>query len=114
MDAKCYSRKLVFSPFGFYQCGLALKKSVSNHNRQATEKTRFCSFLCNIKQVLGQDDIMCGKGTGIESFTKTVKHILAVMQSGKDQATLVSSLFNVWEENILSLGEGMQEEVGKK
>ncbi|XP_074637810.1 F-box only protein 47-like [Acropora palmata] len=62
-------------------------------------------------QVLGQDDIMCGKGTGIESFTKTVKHILAVMQSGKDQATLVSSLFNVWEENILSLGEGMQEEV---
>ena len=57
---------------------------------------------------------MYGKGTGIESFTKTVKHILAVMQSGKDQATLVSSLFNVWEENILSLGEGMQEEVGKK
>lgn len=78
------------------------------------KNTRFCSFLCNIKQVLGQDDIMCGKGTGIESFTKTVKHILAVMQSGKDQATLVSSLFNVWEENILSLGEGMQEEVGKK
>ena len=67
-----------------------------------------------MKQVLGQDDIMYRKGTGIESFTKTVKHILAVMQSGKDQATLVSSLFNVWEENILSLGEGMQEEVGKK
>lgn len=57
---------------------------------------------------------MYGKGTGIESFAKTVKQILAVTQSGKDQATLVSSLFNVWEENILSLGEGMQEEVGKK
>ncbi|XP_068674626.1 F-box only protein 47-like [Montipora foliosa] len=62
-------------------------------------------------QVLGQDDIMYGKETGIESFTKTVKQLLSVIQSNKDQTTLVSSLFNVWEENILSLGEGMHDDV---
>ena len=68
-----------------------------------------------MKQVLGQNDIMYGKGTGIESFTaKTVKHILAVMQSSKVQATLVPSLFNVWEENILSLAEGMHEKMMKR
>ena len=64
--------------------------------------------------MLGQDDIMYGKETGIESFAKTVKQLLSVIQSSKDQTTLVSSLFNVWEENILSLGEGMHDDVGKQ
>lgn len=40
-----------------------------------------------------------------------MRQILAVMPSSKDQAALTSSLFNVWEENILSLGEGLQEDL---
>ncbi|XP_078349063.1 F-box only protein 47-like [Oculina patagonica] len=62
-------------------------------------------------QVLGQDDIMYGRVKGLESFTSTIKQILAVMPSNKDQMALISSLFNVWEENILSLGEGLQEDL---
>ena len=62
--------------------------------------------------MLGQDDIMYGKDTGMKSFASTIKQVLAVMQSSKDQAALVSSLFNVWEENVLSLGEGLQEDLG--
>lgn len=62
--------------------------------------------------MLGRDDIMCGKETGMTSFAKTIKDVLAVIQSSKDQTTLISSLFNVWEENILSLQEGMQDELG--
>ena len=55
---------------------------------------------------------MYGKDTGMKSFASTMKQILAAMQSSKDQTTLVSSLFNVWEENILSLGEGLQDDLG--
>lgn len=62
--------------------------------------------------MLGQDDIVYGKDTGMKSFATVIKQVLAVIQSSKDQTTLISSLFNVWEENILSLGEGMQEELG--
>ena len=62
--------------------------------------------------MLGQDDIVCGKDTGMKSFANVIKQVVAVIQSSKDQTTLISSLFNVWEENILSLGEGMQEELG--
>ena len=62
--------------------------------------------------MLGQDDIMFGKERGMESFTSTIKQVLAVMPSSKDQTSLISSLFNVWEENILSLGEGLQEDLG--
>ena len=62
--------------------------------------------------MLGQDDIMYGREKGMESFTSTIKQVLAVMPSSKDQMTLISSLFNVWEENILSLGEGQQEDLG--
>lgn len=62
--------------------------------------------------MLGQDDIMHGRVKGLESFTSSIKQILAVMPSNKDQMALISSLFNVWEENILSLGEGLQEDLG--
>lgn len=62
--------------------------------------------------MLGQDDIMLGKEKGMESFTSTIKQVLAVMPSSKDQTSLISSLFNVWEENVLSLGEGPQEDLG--
>ncbi|KAJ7390996.1 F-box only protein 47 [Desmophyllum pertusum] len=62
-------------------------------------------------QVLGQDDIMYGKGKGMESFTSTIKQVVAVMPSNKDKTALISSLFNVWEENILSLGEGLQDDL---
>ena len=62
--------------------------------------------------MLGQDDIVYGKDTGMKSFATVIKQVLAMIQSSKDQTTLISSLFNVWEENILSLGEGMQEELG--
>ena len=55
---------------------------------------------------------MYGRVKGLESFTSTIKQILAVMPSNKDQTALISSLFNVWEENILSLGEGLQEDLG--
>ena len=48
----------------------------------------------------------------MESFTGTIKQVLAVMPSSKDQTSLISSLFNVWEENVLSLGEGPQEDLG--
>lgn len=63
-------------------------------------------------QALGQEDITHGKDTGVKSFTSTLQQVLRAMQSNKDQAALVSSLFNVWEENILSLGEGLQEDFG--
>lgn len=62
--------------------------------------------------MLGQDDIMLGRGKGMESFTSTIKQVLAVMPSSKDQTSLISSLFNVWEENVLSLGEGPQVDLG--
>lgn len=55
---------------------------------------------------------MFGRDKGMESFTSTIKQVLAVMPSSKDQTALISSLFNVWEENILSLGEGLQEDLG--
>jgi len=55
---------------------------------------------------------MFGKEKGMESFTSTIKQVLAVMPSTKDQTSLISSLFNVWEENILSLGEGLQDDLG--
>lgn len=48
----------------------------------------------------------------MESFTSTIKQVVAVMPSNKDQTALISSLFNVWEENILSLGEGLQDDLG--
>lgn len=56
--------------------------------------------------------MMYGKGNGIQCFSNTMRQVLAVMPSNKDQAALTSSLFNVWEENILSLGEGLQEDLG--
>ena len=56
--------------------------------------------------------MMYGKGNGIQCFSNTMRQVLAVMPSSKDQAALTSSLFNVWEENILSLGEGLQEDQG--
>ena len=62
--------------------------------------------------MLGQDDIMFGREKGMESFTSTIKQVLAVMPSSNDQTSLISSLFNVWEENVLSLGEGPQEDLG--
>ena len=62
--------------------------------------------------MLGQDDIMLGREKGMESFTSTIKQVLAVMPSSNDQTSLISSLFNVWEENVLSLGEGPQEDLG--
>lgn len=74
-----------------------------------TLKTAFFVFYL---QALGQDDIMYGKGKGMESFTSTIKQVVAVMPSNKDQTALISSLFNVWEENILSLGEGLQDDLG--
>lgn len=55
---------------------------------------------------------MYGKEKGLQSFTSTIRKVLGVMPSSKDQAALTSSLFNVWEENILSLGEGLQEDLG--
>lgn len=55
---------------------------------------------------------MFGREKGMESFTSTIKQVLAVMPSNKDQTSLISSLFNVWEENVLSLGEGLQEDLG--
>ena len=48
----------------------------------------------------------------MESFTSTIKQVLAVMPASKDQTSLISSLFNVWEENVLSLGEGLQDSLG--
>ena len=55
---------------------------------------------------------MYGKDTGLVSFTGIMKDVLASMLSSKDQTTLIASLFKVWEENILSLGEGLEDGSG--
>ncbi|XP_001627407.2 F-box only protein 47 [Nematostella vectensis] len=59
-------------------------------------------------QAAGHDDMVNGKGRKIESFMSLIKRLLATMPGYKNKISFATSLFNVWEENVLTLAEEMQ------
>ena len=64
--------------------------------------------------MVGQDDIIQGKGKRLENFLGLLKDVLTATANYKEQLSLISALFNVWEENILSLSEDLHQDSGKQ
>ena len=63
--------------------------------------------------MLGQENISHGRGKQLVEFANLLQSILSNMANYREKSVFITSFFNVWEENILSLGEEMQEDLGK-
>lgn len=53
-----------------------------------------------------------GKSRKLDTFVSLVKRMVNAMPGYKNKVSFAMSLFNVWEENIISLTEEIQDDAG--
>ncbi|XP_031572953.1 F-box only protein 47-like [Actinia tenebrosa] len=67
-----------------------------------------------VTQLAGRYDMGRSKSKKLESFMGLIKKILTAMPGYKNKVSFTMSLFNVWEENIITLTEAIQEDTERE